>query len=448
MSNGYVNAGQVALNTAGGLQGLRDKRQRYEMIEEQRLAQDQGQQQRQAALEEGAQLLQGEDPLALSQWALKNPDLRKNFVDAISLQDEFASRPRVALAKEVLSGRGDARGAYQERIMEIESKGADASRLKEAVDTMTDEELMGLAKKDLAMFDPKAYESFSKASGSSSGRIGTVSPKDFTVESLAEYEKTGNVGDLQRYRPKTVKIAGVEHQQDPVTLEWKPVVDLTGEDISEQAAAGAEIEADKQSRLDFAKQKSAWNAGKSKFKTRIASSRAAHKRLENTGKLIKENLNRWTTTYGANLKGLSGTDARKLEGLINSLKAHSAFSTLTDLKESGGTLGAISAPELTLLEAKLGTLDQRGDIEEQARVVDQIISANQGSIDRLEAAYADDNQRYSGNYDQSLGMGTAEPTEKATPTAEAPQGAIDYLMSNPQVAEQFRAKYGYLPEGF
>jgi hypothetical protein len=66
----------------------------------------------------------------------------------------------------------------------------------------------------------------------------------------------------------------------------------------------------------------------------------------------------------------------------------------------------------------------------------------------LEAAYADDNQRYSGNYDQSLGMGTAEPTEKATPTAEAPQGAIDYLMSNPQVAEQFRAKYGYLPEGF
>ena len=30
---------------------------------------------------------------------------------------------------------------------------------------------------------------------------------------------------------------------------------------------------------------------------------------------------------------------------------------------------------------------------------------------------------------------------------EAPQGAIDYLKANPQAAEQFKAKFGYLPEG-
>jgi len=30
---------------------------------------------------------------------------------------------------------------------------------------------------------------------------------------------------------------------------------------------------------------------------------------------------------------------------------------------------------------------------------------------------------------------------------KAPQGAIDYLLANPQAAEQFKAKFGYLPEG-
>jgi hypothetical protein len=29
----------------------------------------------------------------------------------------------------------------------------------------------------------------------------------------------------------------------------------------------------------------------------------------------------------------------------------------------------------------------------------------------------------------------------------APQGAIDYLKSNPELKEQFKAKYGYIPEG-
>ncbi len=36
----------------------------------------------------------------------------------------------------------------------------------------------------------------------------------------------------------------------------------------------------------------------------------------------------------------------------------------------------------------------------------------------------------------------------SAPPIEAPSAAIQYLQQNPQAAEQFKAKYGYLPEGF
>lgn len=379
-----------------------------------------------------------------AEFMLKNPELRQSLMEMEGFKNEKTRMARVGGIRRFLSGED--KGKVIDDVSNIIlSEGGDPSDIQSLRD-VPDEVFRQTALDQLALLDPNASRAFHAGQEKDGKPIGAVSPKDFTVESLDQYEKSGNIGDLVRYRPKVVKIAGVDHQQDPITLEWKPVVDLTSENISSQAAAGAEIEADKQSRLDFSKQKSKWNSGKSKYKTRIASSKAAHKRLKNTGKLIKDSLNRWTTTYGASLKGLPGSEARKLEGLINSIKAHSAFSTLTDLKDSGGTLGAISAPELTLLEAKLGTLDQRGDIEELARVVDQIIDANQGAIDRLESAYADDDTRYRGGYDQSLSIGSPEPARDAV-SQTAPQGAIDYLLENPQAADQFRDKYGYLPEG-
>jgi len=440
MSNGFVNAGQVALSTAEGLQGMRMQRQQYDITEEQRQFQrddraaiQQEEMKRIETLKEGAALLESEDSLALAQWAIRNPKHRETFTRAIDLQDKFSSRPRLSVAKDVLSGRMEARTAYQARVEEIESKGGDASKLKEALNTKSDAELKSMAEKDVAMIDPKAYENYSKTlGGGDQTKVLPISMKDFTVESVAAYEQSGDKGDLVRFRSKTIDINGVPYQQDEITKQWIPVVDVKSGRVSDDAKAMANIEADKKSRVDFAEQQGEWRKSKSKYRSKIGSAKSSQKIMKATADEIKKNLNNWSTKHGASLSGLPGTQARKLKGLINTLKAHSAFTTLIDLKESGGSLGAISGSELVLLEAKLGALDQKGDNAEMIRVIDQILEASQSSITRLETAYKDDNAMYTSGFDSMIeSQGGPSPEAPAAQDVSQDQQAIDWARANP-----------------
>lgn len=235
--------------------------------------------------------------------------------------------------------------------------------------------------------------------GSGKAKVGSISPKDFTVDSISKYEQSGSIADLERYSPKIVKVAGVEHQLNPATQKWEPIIDATSGELTEQAKALASIEADKKSRLDFSKSKIEWKTGKPKFRSKIASAKSSQGILKATSDKIKGLVSGWSTEYGASLSALPATDARTLSRLLNTLKAHSAFSTLTDLKNSGGTLGAISEAELVLLESKLGALDQGGDSAELLRVIDQITNANLSSIGRIETEFKNTNEMYDGGFD-------------------------------------------------
>lgn len=231
--------------------------------------------------------------------------------------------------------------------------------------------------------------------------FGNVSPKDFTVESMSKYSESGELGDLVRYTPKVKDIAGVPHQYNQESLKWEPLVDMRSADITDQTQALANIEADKQSKLDFTKAQSKFKNSESKLISKIDSSKSKHKILTDTSKEIKKLISGWSAEWGASLRNLPDTEARQLEGLINTIRANSAFGTLKDLKESGGTLGAISAPELVLLEAALGNIDQYGDIPEQLRVLDQIIGSNQSSIDRISNAYKMDKKKFGTSFEKA-----------------------------------------------
>jgi hypothetical protein len=281
-------------------------------------------------------------------------------------------------------------------------------RMAEWLRTASPEQLRGVAIQNL---DKDSYQRYrdSLPAGASSN-IGTVSPKDFTVESMAEYEKTGDIKSLVRYRPKTIKIANVEHAYNNETMKYEPIVDMRSEGFTEQERAAAESEADRQAVIDFGKEKSKWQTDQPKYLNNISAAEQKHTVVSNTANKIKDLMSGWTNKYGSSLSSLPGTDARTLRGLIDTMKANSAFSTLTDLKASGGTLGAISGPELNLLERAWGALDQGGDATEFVRVLDQLVDQNTGSLVRTRNAYDMDKERYSGSYDDAQRKIEAENT--------------------------------------
>ena len=264
---------------------------------------------------------------------------------------------------------------------------------------------------ELPPLTPEHHAQFQKIYGAHSDtNIGQVSPKDFTVESLAEYSKTGDIKGLTRYLPQVKDIAGIPHQVNPMTQKWEPIVDMTSPGITEQAKAIAKIEADKQSEKDFAKSKMKWQDSETQIISAIDSADSKTKILDNTTSKLKELLDDRVTKYGTGLLSrFPATDERTIKGLITTIEANSTFTTLTDLKAAGGTLGAIAQKELELLSSALGMLDQAGNAEEMIRVLDQISQANTDSVRRLRDGYARDKERYSKGFQSDAQAETDKP---------------------------------------
>jgi hypothetical protein len=123
------------------------------------------------------------------------------------------------------------------------------------------------------------------------------------------------------------------------------------------------------------------------------------------------------TTAGQDLESYIGEDV--LQRL-----SQATFGALSEgerdfLRRSGMNRQNTEAANISILERRLTSLENAKRIAQQ----------------RLERA-----QR---------GEVSAEPSAAAPARrTEAPPAALDYLRQNPDAKEQFRAKYGYLPEGF
>jgi len=142
-------------------------------------------QDQQARLQQGAELLQSNDPNAVAQWAMTNPDLADVFWGSLEAQDKLTKEDRLSFDKRVLTGVVDPRAAYEERINEIKARGGNAAHMEAFLaENPTPEEIREASMKSIALRDPRGYQSFASATGVGGGGSAKMREREDLVNSL------------------------------------------------------------------------------------------------------------------------------------------------------------------------------------------------------------------------------------------------------------------------
>lgn len=136
-----------------------------------------------------------------------------------------------------------------------------------------------------------------------------------------------------------------------------------------------------------------------------------------------------SSLFGLIKNPIAGTPAADTAALIDTLDAKNFLIAIQQMKG----MGALSNAEGEKLSRAVQSLSRDQTEVQLKRNLEEIKAITSRAVETVRARTgADKNNAVD-----------AKPLQQR----QAPQQAIDYLMQNPQFKEQFRAKYGYLPEG-
>jgi len=225
-TRGYQLQPNILSGVQGGMQlgsavAERDRAEAIRGI----LAQQQGQQ---VGVQEGS--VTTTRP-AISQEEMKrqvraiDPVQAEKILTSMGLDDASKREEMSRFAAQLQSIPYQQRDGYiQARAEKLKSEGRDPSetlKLSGIPEAQQDQALVGVQMMDLSTKERFTVKDQQQATGP---RIGTYNPRDYTVQSFADFRKTGDPSVLERYTEKTVDVGGVPHLFDPVTESYKPVV--------------------------------------------------------------------------------------------------------------------------------------------------------------------------------------------------------------------------------
>lgn len=236
---------------AGGVERFGQQRRVDEQLEQEQEAleaeQDAAraqQQQRQAAVE----AFQSGDPQAIRQASIQFPEMGQAAREAFGFTNEQTENIARQTYRQALSETDP------ERRSQIMQRGIEQVAQAGGQPTMMTSDLQMLQENPEA-FDRSARagyaalaseEEFEAMFGGEGGgaKIGTYNPRDYTTQSFAEFQKTGDPAVLERYASqRSVDIGGVPHVFDPAMGGYRPagVAGADGQQpITAETVAGSE----------------------------------------------------------------------------------------------------------------------------------------------------------------------------------------------------------------
>ena len=166
---------------------------------------------------------------------------------------------------------------------------------------------------------------------------------------------------------------------------------------TQQAAQEANIDIKKQQAMNkISESKAEREFQLKKQRNRPAQERSLYGAAQEWGNIDNEinkaitQTSAWTAGAGSYLSSIGGTPAKNLQSTLDTITGDAAFTKLVQLKENGGTLGAISKSELDLLKASVKNLQADQSPDQLKSNLRGYAEIRKQSLSRISQAYKDE----------------------------------------------------------
>lgn len=339
-----------------------------------------------AAMESGS-------PEQIAMVSIKYPQARDALDASMKFKDQQTKQNFIETTFGMLSDPASAEVQLTARADYLDSVGADSTQTRGRLNMLRKdpERFMSVTEGMAAAIAPEQYNAWKKSRPS-------------TPEPMTEYQAQ-NLADKRENTKLRAMEADLRRQQQAAASESN---ELKRQQL-EATVAEKELKVQEQRQKVETSKKTA-DMGK---QNALEAATIAEELLQDPG------LDRIVGQVQARLPTMSGES----QDVINKANRLQSLLTVDNLKLMSGVLTDRDIAFLTNVASGLNITDSG------------ILGSEKGVRDRLQ------------QISTKIRQGVSEGGTSSGSKGDAPQQAIDYLKANPQLKDQFRAKYGYVPEG-